>query len=37
MSEPPIRPVGTWLVAGFLLAASLLMWALVAMIFHARS
>ena len=42
MSDPhtpelEVRPVGTWVVAGFLLAASLIMWTLVAVIFHARS
>ncbi len=35
--EPRVRPVGTWVVAGFLLSVSLLMWGLVAVIFHARS
>ena len=29
-AEPAVRPVGTWVVAGFLLAASLIMWILVA-------
>gem|GEM_PF-3609261 len=39
MSEesPIVRPVGTWVIAGFLLFASLVTWALVAALFHARS
>lgn len=37
LNEPAVRPVGTWVVAGFLLAATLVMWVLVAVIFHARS
>ena len=33
----PVRPVGAWVVAGFLVFATLTMWILVAVIFHARS
>lgn len=33
----PVRPVGAWVVAGFLLFATVTMWTLVAVIFHARS
>jgi hypothetical protein len=33
----PVRPVGAWVVAGFLLFATLTMWTLVSVIFHARS
>jgi hypothetical protein len=33
----PVRPVGTWLVAGFLAFAVIVIWVLVAIIFHARS
>lgn len=32
-----VRPVGTWIVAGFLLTAILLIWVLVAVVFHVRS
>jgi hypothetical protein len=35
--QRPIRPVGTWVVAGFLVLATLAMWTLVAVIFQARS
>ncbi len=35
--QPKVRPVGTWVVAGFLTLASLVTWALVAVIFQARS
>ncbi len=47
MSTPPdkteeappetVRPVGTWVVAGFLTTATLVIWVLVALIFQARS
>jgi len=33
----PVRPIGAWIVGGFLLFASLAMWGLAAAIFHARS
>ena len=33
----PVRPVGAWVVAGFLAVAIVVTWVLVAMIFHARS
>jgi hypothetical protein len=33
----PVRPVGAWVVAGFLLFATLTMWTLVSVVFHARS
>jgi len=36
-AENPVRPVGTWVVAGFLAVAVVVTWVLVAMIFHARS
>ncbi|HTW71183.1 MAG TPA: hypothetical protein VME47_14940 [Acetobacteraceae bacterium] len=32
-----VRPVGTWVVAGFLLFATLVIWGLVSVIFQARS
>lgn len=36
---PPrsVRPVGTWVVAGFLVGTMVIMWIVVAVIFHARS
>ncbi len=37
ITRQTVRPVGTWVVAGFLLATTLVMWTLVAVIFHARS
>ncbi len=37
LAEQPVRPVGAWVVAGFLLFATLTMWTLVAVVFHARS
>ena len=36
-TQPEVRPVGTWVVAGFLLVVTLVMWSVVAIIFHARS
>ncbi|HVY16175.1 MAG TPA: hypothetical protein VHB27_13200 [Rhodopila sp.] len=33
----PIRPVGAWVIAGFLTVAIVVTWVLVAVIFHARS
>ena len=33
----PVRPIGAWIVGGFLLLASLAMWGLAAAIFQARS
>jgi len=36
-AEKPVRPAGTWVVAGFLAVAIVVTWVLVAMIFHARS
>jgi hypothetical protein len=35
--QGPVRPVGTWVVAGFLLFATLVIWGLVSVIFQARS
>lgn len=35
-TEEQVRPVGTWVVAGFLLTVTLAMWVVVAIIFHAR-
>lgn len=32
-----VRPVGTWVVAGFLVVATLVIWVLVAAIFYVRS
>ena len=37
LAEQPVRPVGAWVVAGFLLFATLTMWTLVAVVFHVRS
>lgn len=34
---PVVRPVGTWVVAGFLTAAVVTIWLLVAVIFQMRS
>ncbi len=34
---PPPRPIGAWVVGGFLLAAVLTIWTLTAVIFHVRS
>lgn len=36
-SQRPVHPVGTWVVAGFLLIATVVIWGLVSLIFHARS
>ena len=36
-TETPVRPVGAWVVGGFLLSACMIMWVLVAIIFQARS
>lgn len=36
-TERPVRPVGTWVVAGFLLFAILTMWTLVSIVFQVRS
>lgn len=35
--QRPVHPVGTWVVAGFLLLATLVIWGLVSVIFQARS
>jgi len=35
--QRPVRPVGTWVVAGFLLFATVVIWGLVSVIFQARS
>ncbi len=35
--QGPVRPVGTWVIAGFLLFATLVIWGLVSVIFQARS
>jgi hypothetical protein len=37
LEQPALRPVGAWVVAGFVLFATLAMWTLVSIIFHARS
>ena len=34
---PEVRPVGAWVVGGFLLFATLTMWILATVIFQARS
>jgi hypothetical protein len=36
-TPPAIRPVGAWVVSGFLVIAVVVIWVLVAAIFHARS
>ena len=36
-AERRVRPIGTWVIAGFLLFATLAMWALVSIIFYAYS
>jgi hypothetical protein len=36
-AEQRLRPIGAWVVAGFLLFATLTMWAVVSMIFYAYS
>jgi hypothetical protein len=33
----PVRPVGTWVVTGFLTLVTLVVWVLVAVIFQLRS
>ncbi len=33
----PIRPVGTWVVAGFLVLSIVVIWTLVALVFAGRS
>lgn len=33
----PVRPVGTWIVAGFLVFSIVVIWALVAIVFSSRS
>jgi len=35
--ERPVRPIGAWVIGGFLLIATLTMWTLVALVFHASS
>lgn len=35
--EREFRPTGAWVVSGFLLLVTLLMWAVVASVFQARS
>lgn len=37
MPERRIRPIGAWLVAGFLLLATLTLWTVVSMVFYAYS
>jgi len=34
---PPPRPIGGWVVGGFLLVAVLTIWTLAAVVFHVRS
>jgi hypothetical protein len=36
-ADRPVRPTGTWVVAGFLLFATVSIWLLVSFIFQARS
>ena len=36
-SSYPVRPVGTWVVAGFLMICVLVIWTLVAVVFAGRS
>jgi hypothetical protein len=36
-AERQVRPIGAWVIAGFLLFATLAMWTLVSMIFYAYS
>ena len=36
-AEPSVRPIGAWVVAGFVVFASITMWALVAVVFYVRS
>lgn len=36
-AERQVRPIGAWVVAGFLLFATLTMWTLVSLIFYAYS
>jgi hypothetical protein len=36
-AERRVRPIGAWVVAGFLLLATLTMWTLVSLIFYAYS
>ena len=36
-TEETIRPAGTWVVAGFLVFATVTIWLLVSVIFNARS
>ncbi|CAM3170444.1 hypothetical protein QO001_006258 [Methylobacterium brachiatum] len=33
----PVRPVGTWAVAAFLVASIVVVWCLAALVFHTRS
>jgi len=35
--EPPVRPVGAWVVAGFLTFTVVAVWILVALVFYVRS
>jgi len=36
-AERPVRPIGAWVVAGFLTLATLTMWTVVSLIFYAYS
>jgi len=36
-STEPVRPVGTWVVAAFLVASIVIVWCLAALVFHTRS
>ena len=36
-AERRVRPIGAWVVAGFLLLATLTMWTVVSLIFYAYS
>ncbi|MCE4224990.1 hypothetical protein HCU64_14605 [Methylobacterium sp. C25] len=36
-TSEPVRPVGTWVVAVFLVASIVIVWCLAALVFHTRS
>jgi hypothetical protein len=35
--EQPVRPVGAWVIASFVLLVTLAMWGLVSVVFYVRS
>jgi hypothetical protein len=37
MAERPVRPIGAWVIAGFVLLVTVAMWGLVAAVFYVRS